>query len=156
VKVRAYQIPDDVEGLSRVLIDSATYHRGIDDLPPMIPAMTMDYARQRFTNLSPDEKRLLLLAEVDGEVVGLVEATMRRDDEAGFVGAYVDELAVAASWRGRGVGTLLMAEVDVWALGKGAMSVALDHLHTNEGAHRLYSRLGYAVRGVIMEKRLRG
>jgi GNAT superfamily N-acetyltransferase len=115
----------------------------------------MDYARQRFAKLSPDDKRLLLLAEVDGDVVGLVEATMRRDDEAGFAGAYVDELAVAASWRGRGVGMLLMGEVDAWALGNGAMSVALDHLHTNEGAHRLYARLGYAVRGVIMEKRLR-
>jgi ribosomal protein S18 acetylase RimI-like enzyme len=153
--IRPYRIPDDVEGLARVYVDSATHHRAIDDLPPLIPAITMDYARQRFANLEPDDKRLLLVAEVDSEVVGLVEATMRRDDAAQFVGAYVDELAVATSWRGHGVGTRLMAEVESWAARNGALSLALDHLHTNEGAHRLYERLGYQSRGVIMEKRLR-
>jgi len=47
-----------------------------------------------------------------------------------------------------------MAAVDEWARRNGALSVALDHLHTNDGAHRLYERLGFRVRGVIMEKRL--
>ncbi|HXA27579.1 MAG TPA: GNAT family N-acetyltransferase [Candidatus Angelobacter sp.] len=154
--VRPYRLPDDAEALSRIFADSEEYHRAIDDLPPLIPPVGIDYARQRFATMKPDDpERCLLVAEVGGEVVGHVEAIMRRDEAAGFTGTYVDELAVSPSWRGRGVGTALMAAVEEWARGKGALSVALDHLHTNEGAHRLYERLGFRTRGVIMERRLR-
>lgn len=155
VVVRPYRLPEDAEALSRVFASSEQYHRDIDDLPPLIPPIGMEYARRRFAEMrTGDPEHLLLAAEVDGAVVGHVEARMRRDEAAGFVGAYVEELAVAPEWRGRGVGTALMAAVDEWARGRGAMSVALDHFHTNEGAHRLYSRLGFQVRGIIMEKRL--
>jgi len=157
VVVRPYRMPDDLEGLSEVFASSEQYHRDIDDMPPLIAPLDVAYARQRFAAMKLDDPdRLLLVAEVDGAVVGHVEATMRRDEAAGFVGTYVDELAVAPQWRGRGAGTVLMAAVEEWARGKGSLSVALDHFHTNEGAHRLYERLGFVVRGVIMEKRLGG
>jgi GNAT superfamily N-acetyltransferase len=155
VVVRPYRLPEDAEALSRVFAASAEYHRDIDDMPPLIAPLGMDYARQRFAAMRTDDsEHLLLVAEAGGEVVGHVEARMRRDEAAGFTGTYVEELAVAPEWRGRGVGTALMAAVDEWARGKGALSVALDHFHTNEGAHRLYERLGFHVRGIIMEKRL--
>lgn len=155
VVVRPYRLPEDAEALSHVFASSEQYHRDIDDMPPLIPPIGIEYARQRFAAMRTDDpEHLLLVAEVDGEVVGHVEARMRRDEPAGFVGTYVEELAVAPSWRGHGVGTALMAAVDEWARGRGSMSVALDHFHTNEGAHRLYERLGFRVRGVIMEKRL--
>jgi len=155
VVVRPYRLPEDAEALSRVFASSEQYHRDIDDMPPLIPPIGIEYARQRFAAMRTDDaEQLLLVGEVDGEVVGHVEARMRRDEAAGFVGTYVEELAVAPEWRGRGVGTVLMAAVFEWARGKGALSVALDHFHTNEGAHRLYERLGFQVRGVIMERRL--
>lgn len=155
ITVRPYRLPDDAEALSVVYAESEQYHRDIDDLPPLIPPLGIAYARQRFAKLKTDDtERALLVAEVDGAVVGHVEATMRRDEAAGFVGTYVDELAVSVPWRGRGVGTALMAAVEEWARGKGALSIALDHLHTNDGAHRLYERLGLRTRGMIMEKRL--
>jgi GNAT superfamily N-acetyltransferase len=155
ILVRPYRLPEDIESLARVFVDSAVYHRDIDDLPPLIAPIGMEYARRRFEKPKPDGERALLAAEVDGAVVGLVEVTLRRDEAAGFVGAYVDELAVAAAWRGRGIGTRLMAAAEEWARGSGALSVALDHLHTNHGAHRLYARRGYVSLGIIMEKRLR-
>jgi aminoglycoside 6'-N-acetyltransferase I len=155
VVVRPYRLPEDGEALARVFASSEQYHRDIDDMPPLIPPIGIEYARQRFAAMRTDDaEQLLLVGEVDGEVVGHVEARMRRDEPAGFVGTYVEELAVAPEWRGSGVGTALMAAVDEWARGRGALSVALDHFHTNQGAHRLYERLGFRVRGVIMEKRL--
>lgn len=155
VRVRPYALPADAEALSRVFASSEQYHRDIDDMPPLIPPLDIAYARQRFAAMQTDDPdRALLVAEVDGEVVGHVEARMRRDEAAGFTGAYVEELAVAPEWRGRGAGTVLMDAVEEWARGRGAMSIALDHFHTNEGAHRLYDRLGFRVRGLIMEKRL--
>jgi len=155
VVVRPYRLPEDAEALSRIFASSEQYHRDIDDQPPLLPPTGIEYARQRFAAMRTDDaEQLLLAAEVDGEVVGHVEARMRRDEAAGFAGAYVEELAVAPEWRGRGVGTALMGAVDEWARGKGALTVALDHFHTNEGAHRLYERLGFKVRAVIMSKRL--
>jgi len=157
VVVRPYRLPEDIEGLSSVYLDSERYHTAIDDQPPLTPPRELDYARQRFAAMSiGDPERLLLVADADGEVVGHVEARMQRDEPAHFVGVYVDELAVAEAWRGRGVGTLLMAAVEKWARDKGALSIALDHFHTNAGARRLYDRLGFRVRSVVMAKRLDG
>jgi ribosomal protein S18 acetylase RimI-like enzyme len=153
IAVRPYRLPDDIEGLARVFLDSARYHEEIDDLPPLMSPATMEYARTRFARIKPDDKRGLFVAEVDGEVVGHIEVSMRRDDDAGFVGAYVEELAVAEAWRGRGVGTRLMAHGEKWAQDNGARSIMLDHLHTNAGAARLYERLGYGRRGILLGKR---
>ena len=56
---------------------------------------------------------------------------------------FVDSLAVAPSCRGMGVGTSLMqkAEEHAHALGKRTMSLGV--IAENEGAIRLYERLGY-------------
>jgi GNAT superfamily N-acetyltransferase len=153
VEIRPYRLPDDIDGLARVYVDSEWYHNEIDDLPPLEPPFTMDQARQRFARITPDEKHGLFVAEVDGQVVGHIEVSMRRNHDVGAVGAYVDELAVADGWRGRGIGTRLMAHGEAWARGNGAISIMLDHLHTNAGAARLYERLGYRRRGILLGKR---
>lgn len=154
IEIRPYRLPDDIEGLARVWVDSALYHVAIDDLPPLKPDATMDYGRGRFAHIGPDDPRGLFVAEVDGEVVGHIEVSLNRDPVAPeFIDAYVDELAVAAAWRGQGIGTRLMAHAEQWAKGSGALSIGIDHLHTNAGAERLYERLGYRRRGVRRGKR---
>jgi ribosomal protein S18 acetylase RimI-like enzyme len=152
IVVRPYRLPADAEALVRIFDESWQHHEDIDPKPRMVPR-SLDVIRRRFAAIVPDPDRALLVAEVDGEVVGLAEARMRRDESSGFVGAYVEELAVTVAWRGRGVGTRLMAEVERWARQHGARSVALDTMETNAGARRLYERLGYTTRAVIMAKR---
>ncbi|MHB1133470.1 MAG: GNAT family N-acetyltransferase [Chloroflexota bacterium] len=55
----------------------------------------------------------------------------------------VAHLAVAEGWRGRGVGTRLLAEVFAIARARGCTAVRLRVLDTNLGARRLYERLGF-------------
>jgi ribosomal protein S18 acetylase RimI-like enzyme len=153
IRVRPYRLPADMDALVRIWEDSEDHHEAIDPQPPLVPR-SIEATRRRFEQLKVDPQRALLVAEVDGAVVGLAEATLRRDESNGFVGAYVNELAVASGWRGRGIGTRLLAEVEQWGRDNGALAMALDTLVTNAGARRLYERLGFRVRAVVMGKRL--
>jgi len=56
----------------------------------------------------------------------------------------LDALAVAASARGQGVGTLLLHAVFEFAREHGYRSVRLDVVDTNPDARRLYEQLGFA------------
>ena len=56
---------------------------------------------------------------------------------------YVNTVAAMPVWRGRGVGSRLMALADELARGAGADTVSLIVAEDNAGARRLYERLGY-------------
>jgi ribosomal protein S18 acetylase RimI-like enzyme len=56
---------------------------------------------------------------------------------------YLDDLAVDASVRGRGIGTRLMQAVFDLARERGLSAVWLEVVDTNPGARRLYERLGF-------------
>jgi len=58
----------------------------------------------------------------------------------------VDGIGVAATARGLGVGTQLMAALDAHALAAGLRAVELEVVDTNPEAQRLYERLGFVVR----------
>ncbi len=67
----------------------------------------------------------------------------------GFVDAQTPELAIAVAdgWRGRGVGTLLLAGLLTEARGSGYRAVSLSVSRRNERAMRLYEQLGFRVVG---------
>lgn len=56
---------------------------------------------------------------------------------------YVSGLAVLPEHRGRGLGTQLMAAAEARAVAEGLPRVSLICFERNEGAMRLYQRLGY-------------
>lgn len=87
--------------------------------------------------------------------------TLIAADESGFVGyaslvfprfrklrgnAYLT-ISVKDLYRGKGVGTLLMKSAESFARARGARRIELDVLSKNEGAIRLYERLGYIIEG---------
>ena len=55
----------------------------------------------------------------------------------------VDQLAVAPSARGKGVGTLLLEAAEARGRAMGVPMMALSVISENEGAIRLYERMGY-------------
>ncbi len=57
--------------------------------------------------------------------------------------AYVHTLFVAEAARNLGIGAALMAKAEEFARLRGLRSIAVGHLHGNEGAGRLYGRLGF-------------
>jgi ribosomal protein S18 acetylase RimI-like enzyme len=85
------------------------------------------------------------LARVYGAFGGLWRAAalsvFDRPEEAGVL--TLNGVAVAAGWRGRGVGRLMLAEIDAVARARGAARVRLDVVAGNDRARALYERCGY-------------
>ena len=59
---------------------------------------------------------------------------------------FISMLGVHRDWRGKGVGTVLLAVADAKRAETRANGLALIVEDANEGARRLYARKGYAVR----------
>jgi len=81
----------------------------------------------------------------DGEsVVAYVAVTFGYSLEYGGRDAFVDELVVAASHRGRGLGTRALAVADAAARAAGVRALHLEVEHDKPAARRLYERSGFA------------
>lgn len=57
---------------------------------------------------------------------------------------YLDDFSVTAACRGKGIGTKLIGMAEGYAASLGISAVVLHVEKANEGAHRLYSSLGYS------------
>ncbi|WP_185148023.1 GNAT family N-acetyltransferase [Peribacillus simplex] len=65
------------------------------------------------------------------------------DKEAEMKDFYLDTLCVDPNFQGKGIGSALIQYVEGYAKQKGYPRVSLVVENENEGANRLYSRLGY-------------
>ncbi len=109
--------------------------------------------------------RSATMAEVDGEVAGMllgyrkpdafepvpdsVTGFMRPIEELEAEAAghwFISMLGAHFNWRGKGIGSALLAFADKKRAETAASGVALIVEDANEGARRLYSRQGFAVR----------
>ena len=101
---------------------------------------------------------IIVVDEGDGAVAGLTGYVAAEDDPTGapamFVPLielenmvpgswYVNVLATVPEARGRGLGTLLLAEAERLAKDAGCSEMSVIVADANEGARRLYERTGY-------------
>jgi ribosomal protein S18 acetylase RimI-like enzyme len=88
----------------------------------------------------------VFLLRVDGPD-GVMQAGCK--GELAFRSAHVSELWVHEDLRGQGIGAALLARAEAFAVERGCTRL---HLETrNEGARRLYERLGYRVFGTLAD-----
>lgn len=73
----------------------------------------------------------------------LALAPLSRSEREGTL--VLDGICVHPEWRGRGIGTALLAAADAYAATRGARQVQLSVVDTNPRAEALYQRLGYRV-----------
>lgn len=99
--------------------------------------------RARFDQLQSAPGHRARVAELDGQVVGLLHVFERPALEKPCE-AVVQSLVVDANCRGSGVGAVLMADAEAWARARGLSSVALYTNVRREPAHAFYRRIGYA------------
>jgi len=91
-------------------------------------------------------KTLILVAEVDGKVVGVGEVKIgefKKNSHTAELG-----LAITKEFRGLGVGKALIKEMLSYAEKKGVEKVWLSVFSTNNAAIRLYQKFGFVVEGV--------
>ena len=106
------------------------------------------------TALPPDRKLLsdiistpgntVLVATDGGQIVGTLTLVMFRIPTA--VRAWIEDVVVDADARGRGVGEALTKEAMRIAQAKGARTIDLTSRRSRQAAHRLYEKVGFAVR----------
>lgn len=82
---------------------------------------------------------LIYVAELEKEVVAFLSVEVYRED--GYI--YLDDFSVTAGCRGQGIGTKLISLAEDYSESSGIPAIVLHVEKTNEGAHRLYRKLGY-------------
>ncbi|MFJ7511219.1 GNAT family N-acetyltransferase [Peribacillus simplex] len=71
------------------------------------------------------------------------DPSLTLDKEAEMKDFYLDTVSVDPNFQGKGIGSALIQYIEGYAKNKGYPRVSLVVENENEGANRLYSRLGY-------------
>ena len=128
VDLREFRFPDDYEAVRQFWENiEKGIHVGASDAPAEI---------QKKIQRDPD---LFLIAELDHEIIGTVLG--------GFDGrrGMIYHLAVSASYRGQGIGSRLMSEVESRLRAKGCIKCYLVVLRDNPEAMKFYERLDWGL-----------
>ena len=158
-RIRATR-PDDAGRIADIYVAMARQHAALDPAEYRVPDHTAVATRFRTELEAADEVDLHIVAEVDGVVVGQLDAFMRPLPSAGSMrksrrGALIG-IAVDEGWRGLGIGTALMRAAEDWARERGYDALELDVADPNGDARRLYERLGYGLVAHTLVKPLNG
>jgi GNAT superfamily N-acetyltransferase len=158
--------PGDGNDLARGWIETAKYYAALDPQAYQVPEP--DGLAAWFETLlrKPRSKETIwLVAEVDGRVVGNVEARLERPIDSaprqllrhlGERRVVVDALGVEEPYRRRGVATRLMQAIEGWARERGATLVSLETDLASPLSMPFYERrMAYHKRAVIFQKHLR-
>ncbi len=101
------------------------------------------------------EKRLLV-AELDGQVVGLLSFVYRHvesDKQVTRNILFVDDLAVKEAFRGRGIGSRLLAFARDKVQQEHLDGLELQVNAMNHAARKLYEKLGFTEKSINLELR---
>eukprot|EP00049_Salpingoeca_infusionum_P018055 m.355541 g.355541 ORF g.355541 m.355541 type:complete len:198 (-) comp17275_c0_seq1:401-994(-) len=124
------------------------------------PSSAHEEAQQMYATYSRRHKTKLshcgLVRGKDGAVAGALQLTLPGDvGDLSFPSfmrhvnkpheAYIDWVGVNPDYRGKGIGSALLAWADETARAAGCQTITLDVVTRNEAARRLYERKGYVV-----------
>jgi ribosomal protein S18 acetylase RimI-like enzyme len=116
--------------------------RLVPQLSSSAPAPTVDQLREMIE--SPCTTVLLARTRAGGDIVGSLTLVVFRIPTG--VRAWIEDVVVDSSARGRGVGEALSREALRLAVEKGARTVELTSRPSRAAANRLYRRLGFVER----------
>jgi len=102
-------------------------------------------------NLLSELNSHILVAEIDGVVAGFVNFTTRKTISHRGLSGLIDELIVAKSYRGKGVGKQLLSSVIEKSCQLGCCEVEVSTERTNIKAREFYRQCGFTERGVLFE-----
>ena len=114
----------------------------------------------RLRRAARKNRGFILVAEADGVPAAAAFAHLRtfskeqRTEERPTKMGFLSDLSVLPNWRGRGIGTKLLREVEIRFRRAGCDHLALGVFVPNRGAQRLYRKVGFRPEGLFMVKRL--
>ncbi|MDN3583879.1 GNAT family N-acetyltransferase [Mucilaginibacter flavus] len=111
--------------------------------PTLIPGHINYYDLEMFIT-SPDVE--LLVAELDGELVGSGYARIKQSEKVYFNFerfAYLGFMFVSPQHRGKGINKLIIDKLKEWTKEQGLQELRLQVYADNEGAVRAYEKVGF-------------
>jgi ribosomal protein S18 acetylase RimI-like enzyme len=119
------------------------------------PRTPEDYASFISTQLE-DRDKAVLVADDNGDVIGYAFAAVEGYDYMSLRGpaGVLHDLIVAPEHRGRGVGRLLLDSALEFLRSRGVPRVVLSTAERNEGAQRLFARMGFRRTMIEMTREL--
>ena len=106
-----------------------------------------------------DPRSFLLLARADGRLVGysvvrVMDSTPDMNDawRVPDVVAEIETMSVSADYRGAGIGTRLLDEIDAELERQGVTELVVGLMPGNDGAQRLYERRGFQKRWLVLAR----
>ncbi|WP_420451436.1 GNAT family N-acetyltransferase [Ilumatobacter sp.] len=113
-------------------------------LVPQLSSSSPPPDRSLLAELIEGDDTVLFLARADGAIVGSLTLALYRIPTG--LKAWIEDVVVDESARGRGVGRSLNAAALDEARRRGAKNVSLTSRPSREAANRLYQRIGFARR----------
>jgi GNAT superfamily N-acetyltransferase len=103
--------------------------------------------------LAEPERRVVLVAERAGEVVGMVTAQLVVSTAEGGPAALVEDMVVDEAERELGLGRRLLEAIEAWAAARGASRLQLLADRENAPALRFYARTGFGPTRLVCLRR---
>ncbi|MGI9950445.1 GNAT family N-acetyltransferase [Vibrio hyugaensis] len=107
-------------------------------------------------NALADEKRLILIAEEGQQVLGFITAHITQNETISFLIkdpiCRIGTIVVDENQKTKGIGRLLMTEVEQWARASGAVQLRLEVMEFNQAAQQFYDKLGFVTNSRLMMK----
>lgn len=146
VEIRAYWPDEDAGGVRACLVELQDHERALE--PALREGAAMADAHLAHLLARCDEyDGMIFVAREAGEVVGMVSVWGRvppyGPDDVPVGCAYVSDLAVLATHRGRGIGHALLERAEALARERGAAFLRVGVRTRNTGARRLYVAVGF-------------
>lgn len=113
-------------------------------LIPQLSSSNPPPSKEKLASIVESEASHLLLAVVDGEILGSLTLVMFTIPTG--IRAWIEDVVVDGAARGKGVGAILNEAAIDLAREAGATTVDLTSRPTREAANRLYQRLGFEQR----------
>lgn len=152
MRIRKIKI-SDYNDVNKLMQQLHSLH--VDNRPDLYVEIENPYSIYEFKKIVENKDIISVLAEDDGEILGLAIVTIR--NKSGMLKkrtAYMDALCVDERFRGQGIWKELFSFVSNMAKKKGAERLDLMVWSFNEKALIFYEELGMKTQRYIFEKEL--
>jgi len=105
-------------------------------------SFTLPWSRDSYRGELINQFANYLVCDCEGDIAGYVGAWIVFED------AHITNIAVGKSFRNKGLGTMLMQEIEKIARSKKALRILLEVRPTNISALTMYEKLGYVKTGI--------
>ena len=102
-------------------------------------------------NLLSEDNSYILVAEIEGIIVGFINFTTRKTILHRGLSGLIDELTIAKNYRGKGIGRQLLSSAIEKSRQLGCCEVEVSTEKTNVKAREFYRQCGFIERGVLFE-----